>query len=42
MYKITIKGEAKTDYDNLSELDGVDCKMILPNILIQTFLLKMM
>ena len=26
MYKITIKGEAKTDYDNLSELDGVDCQ----------------
>lgn len=26
MYKITIKGEAKTDYDNLLELDGVDCQ----------------
>lgn len=26
MYKITIKGEAKTDYENLEELDGIDCQ----------------
>lgn len=25
-YKITIKGEAKTDYSNLQELDGIDCQ----------------
>ena len=26
MYKITIKGEAFSDYENLSQLDGVDCQ----------------
>lgn len=26
MYKITVRGEAQTDYENLSELDGVDCQ----------------
>lgn len=26
MYKITVKGEAKTDYKDLSELDGIDCQ----------------
>ena len=26
MYKITVKGEAQTDYENLKELDGVDCQ----------------
>lgn len=26
MYKITVKGEAKTDYSNLKELDGIDCQ----------------
>jgi hypothetical protein len=26
MYKITIKGEASTDYKDLSELDGIDCQ----------------
>ncbi len=25
-YKITVKGEAQTDYKNLSELDGIDCQ----------------
>lgn len=26
MYKIIIKGEAKTDYPNLKTLDGIDCQ----------------
>jgi hypothetical protein len=26
MYKITIKGEASTDYANLAALDGIDCQ----------------
>ena len=26
MYKITIKGEAKTDYQHLDRLDGIDCQ----------------
>ncbi len=26
MYKITVKGKAKTDYPHLSELDGIDCQ----------------
>jgi hypothetical protein len=26
MYKIIVKGEASTDYPNLSELDGIDCQ----------------
>ena len=26
MYKIIVKGEAKTNYQNLSELDGIDCQ----------------
>jgi hypothetical protein len=26
MYRITIKGEAKTSYPNLQELDGIDCQ----------------
>jgi undecaprenyl pyrophosphate synthase len=26
MYRITIKGEAKTDYENLSDLNGIDCQ----------------
>lgn len=26
MYKITVKGEAKTDYSNPQELDGIDCQ----------------
>ena len=26
MYKITVKGEAQTDYENLKELNGVDCQ----------------
>lgn len=26
MYKITIKGQALTDYKNLSELNGIDCQ----------------
>lgn len=26
MYKITVKGEAKTSYPNLKELDGTDCQ----------------
>jgi hypothetical protein len=26
MYEITVKGEAKTAYPNLRELDGVDCQ----------------
>lgn len=26
MYKIIIKGQATTDYKNLSELDGIDCQ----------------
>jgi hypothetical protein len=25
-YEITIKGEARTDYEDLEELDGVDCQ----------------
>jgi len=26
MYRITIKGEAKTEYPNLQELDGIECQ----------------
>jgi hypothetical protein len=26
MYKIIVKGEAKTDYPNLEELHGIDCQ----------------
>lgn len=26
MYKITVKGEAKTEYPNLTELDGISCQ----------------
>lgn len=26
MYKIVIKGEAKTDYEHLAELHGIDCQ----------------
>lgn len=26
MYRITVKGEAKTAYPNLAELDGIDCQ----------------
>ena len=26
MYKVTIKGEAKTDYKNLGSLNGIDCQ----------------
>jgi hypothetical protein len=26
MYKITVKGEAQTDYKNLQELHGIDCQ----------------
>ena len=26
MYKIIVKGEAKTSYSNLEELDGIDCQ----------------